>query len=83
MSQIPILQHVISLTLAGDDYTTTSVVLTFLSGDMEGASQNVSIPIINDTIVENTEVFDVELVRGARPPLATGSIAIYDDDSKL
>ena len=76
--------HHNSPTLAGADYTATTFVLTFLSGDMEGASQNVNIPINNDNLVERTEVFDVQLlVPGTTPPADTGSIAIIDDDGKF
>ena len=73
-----------SLTLEGDDYTATSVVLTFMSGDMDGARQSVNIPIINDNLVERPEVFDVRLlVPGTTTPTLTGTIVIIDDDSKF
>ena len=72
------------LTLAGADYTATTFVLTFLSGSVEGATQNVNIPINNDNLVETPEVFDVQLlVPGTTPPADTGSIAILDDDGKF
>ena len=76
--------HLNSLTLAGDDYTTTSVVLTFLSGSVEGDTQNVNIPINDDNLVENTEVFDVQLlVPGTTPPAETATIVIFDNDSEF
>ena len=77
--------HHNSFTLAGADYTATTFVLTFLSGSVEGATQNVNIPINNDNLVENTqEAFDVQLlVPGTTPPAGTGSIAIIDDDGKF
>ena len=76
--------HLNFLPLAGDDYIATTVVLTFMSGDMEGETRNVNIPIVDDILVENTEVFDVELlVPGTAPPAATATIAIFDNDGKL
>ena len=77
-------RHLNFLPLAGDDYIATTVVLTFMSGDMEGETRNVNIPIVDDILVENTEVFDVELlVPGTAPPAATATIAIFDNDGKL
>ena len=76
--------HLNSLTLAGVDYTATSVVLTFLSGSVEGATQNVNIPINNDNLVETPEVFDVQLlVPGTTPPAETTTIVIFDNDSEF
>ena len=76
--------HLNSLTLAGVDYTATTFVLTFLSGSVEGATQNANIPINDDNLVENTEIFDVQLlVPGTTPPAETASIAIFDNDSEF
>ena len=76
--------HLNSLTLAGADYTATTFVLTFLSGSVEGATQNVNIPINDDNLVERTEVFDVQLlVPGTTPPAETATIAIFDNDGKF
>ena len=55
-----------------------------MSGDKQGATQSVNIPIINNNLVENTEVFDVQLlVPGTTTPAPTGTIMIFDDDGKL
>ena len=86
MSQILVFltRHLNFLPLAGDDYIATSVVLTFMSGDLEGETQNVNIPIVDDNLVERPEVFDVQLlVPGTTPPADTGSIAIFDNDGKF
>ena len=54
-----------------------------MSGDKQGATQSVNIPIINDNLVENTEVFDVTLcVPGTTITTPPGTIVIIDDDGK-
>ena len=55
-----------------------------MSGDKQGATQSVNIPIINDILVERMEVFDVKLlVPGTTTPAPTGTIVIFDDDGKF
>ena len=85
MSQIPYnTSSQFSSFIAGVDYTTTTAVLTFMSGDLEGATQSVNIAIVDDTLVERTEVFEVQLlVPGTTPPAVTGTIAIFDNDGKF
>ena len=54
-----------------------------MSGDKQGATQSVNIPIINDNLVERPEVFDVRLlVPGTTTTAPTGTIVIFDDDGK-
>ena len=61
--------------IAGVDYTTTSVTLTFTNGN-QGAMP-VSIPIEDDVFVEGLETFEVEL----SIPLAFASRAVAVDPS--
>ena len=75
--------HLNSLTLAGVDYTATSVVLTFLSGSVLGATQNVNISINDDNLVERPEVFEVQLLVPGTTMLVTASIGIFDNDGKF
>ena len=69
-------------TLVGDDYTATTVVVTFMSGDGPGATLNVSIPIVDDSLVEGPvpESFIVELVVGGSSD--NGTVRIFDNDGK-
>ena len=69
-------------TLVGDDYTATTVVVTFMSGDGPGATLNVSIPIVDDSLVEGQvpESFIVELVVGGSSD--NGTVRIFDNDGK-
>ena len=47
-----------SLTILGDDFDNTPIRVTVLPGDND---VTVSIPIVNDTIMEGKESFDVVL----------------------
>ena len=47
--------------LAGSDYTITTGTVTFIAGSVNGATQNITVPIINNTITEPTETFNVNL----------------------
>ena len=49
------------LTTAGLDYTVSSADLTFSSGNAVGSSMSLIIPIEDDTILEGTESFFVQL----------------------
>ncbi len=69
---------------AGSDYTAKSGILTFAAGE---TSKTVSIPIINDSVIEPTEVFGVVLtsatggaVIGAR---TWAVVTIVDDDTPV
>ena len=75
---ITILHH----TLAGDDYNATTAVLTFMSGDGPGATLNVSIPILDDSLVEGPapESFIVELLADGSSD--NGTVRIFDNDGK-
>ena len=70
--------------LAGEDYTTVSGTLTFLDGE---TSQTFTVPIIDDTVVEGAENFQVLLSNatgGARlgaPTTSAVDIADDDDDN--
>ncbi|WP_162431106.1 beta strand repeat-containing protein, partial [Christiangramia aestuarii] len=44
-----------------DDYTTTSGTITFVAGSVDGATQTISVDIIEDAIAEPTETFFVNL----------------------
>ena len=46
-----------SLTLAPLDYTTTSQTISFTSGQGVGSTVDITIPIIDDNIIEAVEYF--------------------------
>ena len=75
--------HLIFLSLAGADYTATTVVLTFLSGDGPGTTLDASIPIVDDSLVEGPiqETISVELM--AVGSSQTGTARITDNDGKF
>ncbi len=64
------------------DYTTTSGTLTFVGTD--GESYDITVPIIDDSLIENTEDFFVNLSNlsttliGINTPQATGNITDND-----
>jgi CSLREA domain-containing protein len=64
---------------AGADYTTTSTVLTFATGE---TSQNINVPIANDLVSEAAETFTVTLDTPVNAAIANGSatVTIIDDD---
>ena len=74
----------------GIDYTTVSINVTFIAGSI---SQFIDVPLINDTVLEPTEEFTVEikaihLMEQPVPPVVIGSNTvatgtILDDDGKL
>jgi hypothetical protein len=66
---------------AGSDYTATSGTLTFNPGV---TSQTISVPIINDTVVEGDETFTVTLsgpVNATLGATATHTYTINNDDN--
>jgi len=70
---------------AGSDFTLTTNVLTF---DTNVVSQSIVIPILNDTVVESTEAFTLQLYTPAGEASLAGTntsatITITDDDSTL
>ncbi|MFN8491542.1 MAG: S8 family serine peptidase [Caldilineaceae bacterium] len=66
--------------VAGSDYTARSGTLTFNAGV---TSAQITIPIINDTVVESDETFVVNLSNAVNATIADnqGSGTIKDDDS--
>ena len=71
------------LSLAGADYTATTVVLTFMPGDGPGTTLDASIPILEDNLVEGPiqETISVELI--AVGSSETGTVRITDNDGKF
>ena len=72
------------LPLVGDDYTATTVVLTFMPGDGPGTTLDASIPIVDDSLVEGEtpETIHVELIVGGNSE-DNGAVRIFDNDGKL
>ena len=69
------------------DYTTTSYVITFTSGQSIGSAINISIPIMSDDVTESIESFftgitllSVDL--NVLVQLSSAVVLILDDDSK-
>ena len=71
------------LSLAGADYTATTVVLTFMPGDGPGTTLDASIPILEDTLVEGPtqETISVQLI--AVGSSENGTVRITDNDGKF
>lgn len=69
---------------AGSDYTATSAVLSFTNGE---TSKIISIPILQDTLVEGDETFFVSLTNATGGAQIIGPssavVTIVDDDSGL
>ncbi|MXV53348.1 DUF11 domain-containing protein, partial [Pedobacter sp. HMF7647] len=68
---------------SGSDYTATSGVITFPAGSVSGATQTISVSIINDLLSEPTESFAVNLggaTGGVTISTANGTGTINDDD---
>jgi len=68
--------------ISGSDYTTSSGVLNF-SGTVND-TETITVPIVNDALFENTEVFNLEFTASSDPTVdisdtAIGTIA--DDDA--
>jgi len=66
---------------AGNDYTATNGILTWASGDM--SAKTITIPIINDSLVEGNETFSVILsgVSGAAlGSITTLTVTIVSDE---
>jgi hypothetical protein len=67
---------------AGTDYTATSDILSFASGEV---TKLISIPIINDTATESNETFSITLSNPAGGATlgtpATATVTIVDDDT--
>ena len=68
-----------SSALGGDDYTATSGSLTFASGQ---TSKSISVPIVQDALSEDTEIFTLDLSNASGAPVtsAKGIASISDDD---
>ncbi len=66
--------------VAGSDYTATSGMLTFAPGV---TSQTISVPIINDTLYEGNETFNVNLTSATNASITTslGVGTIVDNDT--
>ncbi|NOR29025.1 MAG: HYR domain-containing protein, partial [Lutibacter sp.] len=60
--------------LQPSDYTTTVGTLTFPAGSNTGATQTITVPIIDNTIAEPTETYTVDLSN----IVSTGSASIVD-----
>ena len=74
-----------SLNIAGVDYTETNVDVMLNSDDSE---QSITIPVLNDIVVESQEFFRVELtIASSQSRIQLGqdsaTIVIEDDDSKF
>ncbi len=69
--------------IAGSDYTQTQGTVTFTNGDT--APKSITVPIINDTLAEQSETFSVTLSAPTGGALlgtpATAIVTIQDDDS--
>jgi len=65
--------------LAGQDYTTVQDTLTFVPND---TVETITVPIINNTLVEPNEHFDIQLFEPVNAVLfnSTKRITIIDDD---
>ena len=67
---------------AGSDYTTTTGTLNF-SGT-SGQIRTVTVPILDDTLVENSETFTLQITSTTNPAVIItdiGTASIIDDDS--
>jgi hypothetical protein len=64
---------------AGADYMATNGTLTWLDG--ETANKFITIPIINDSLLESTETFTVTLSGALVGRFATTTVYIADDDA--
>ena len=75
--------HLNFLSLAGADYTATTVVLTFMPGDGPGTTLDASIPIVDDGLVEGPipETISVDLM--AVGSSETGTVRITDNDGRF
>ncbi|RYE10623.1 MAG: aggregation factor core protein MAFp3, isoform C, partial [Sphingobacteriales bacterium] len=70
--------------VAGSDYTATTGTVTFPANSVTGATQTITIPILNDLITEATETFTVGLsgITGSTTiATATGTGTITDNDA--
>lgn len=68
--------------IEGVDYAFTSGVLSWAAGD--GASKQISVPIFDNTIVEESRAFTVSLfnpLRGDIEPIGNTIVTILDDDA--
>ena len=69
------------------DYTTTSYVITFTSGQSIGSAINISIPIMSDDMTESIESFFTSITLlsvdlNVLVQLSSAVVFILDDDSK-
>ncbi|WP_162560690.1 Calx-beta domain-containing protein [Methylobacterium durans] len=65
---------------AGSDYTATSGTLTFAPGE---TTKTISVPVIDDTLVESSETFQVRLSSATKATIgqAIGTGTILNDDA--
>ena len=85
-SQVFIIAVLISspLSILGNDYDVLSIVLTFSSGQSVGVVQTTSVDILNDSNVENDEVFTVSINSmdpGFMRGISTAWVTIIEDSS--
>ena len=85
MLHILVLTIIISMFAAGSDYTTTTLMLTFMPSS-DGRTVCGKVPIIDDKLAnEGTEQFSVRITRTSDPrikigPNAETCVNIIDDD---
>ena len=79
---------VIFSTVTGDDYSASPLEVVIPASTMNGGNVcvNISVMVIDDTIVELPENFTIE-VTGSTPPVEIGAessttVIIVDDDSE-
>jgi gliding motility-associated-like protein/uncharacterized repeat protein (TIGR01451 family) len=69
--------------VSGEDYTTTSSSVTFGTGNNQ--TRTISIPIIDDSLLESDETFFVNLISSSNPLISIidnqGTATIEDDDN--
>ncbi|MDE5420216.1 HYR domain-containing protein, partial [Labilibaculum sp. DW002] len=63
---------------APSDYTTVTNTVTFAAGSLNGATETITIPIIDNAIAESTETYDVDLSN----IICTGSSSFTGGDSQ-
>ena len=81
---VTVTYHAVSGTASQADYGVTEGTLTFAPGTASGATQNVSLGIVNDSLDENDETFTLNLsgaVGAAISASASEVVTIQDDDA--
>lgn len=65
---------------SADDYTSVSGILAWEDGDT--SPRQITVPILEDTLVEGDETFDIILTSSANPNApVTGTVTIIDNDT--